>query len=175
MATNRYSAEQGRSAAAAINVVTRAGTDTLAGTATFLLRDDALRACPRPTTAARQGAALQPRSSISATLGGPIARGKAWWFAAAEYRNQDAVVQTGTRDVAARTIRQTLAAAPLDDFLGLARVDWRSRTPTASASATWCRTRRTSAPARSTGRSAPRRSASRARTATTRASSPGRA
>ena len=52
-------------------------------------------------------------------------RGKAWWFAAAEYRNQDAVVQTGERDLATRTIRQTLAPAPLDDFLGLARVDVR--------------------------------------------------
>ena len=31
----------------------------------------------------------------------------------------------GTRDVATRTIRRTFAAAPLDDFLGSGRVDWR--------------------------------------------------
>ena len=125
MATNRFSAEQGRSAAAAVNVVTRGGTDTLSGSATFLLRDDALQGLPATFDRSTGEAPPFSRQQYSATLGGPIARGKAWWFAAAEYRNQDAVVQTGTRDVATRTIRQTLAAAPLDDFLGLARVDVR--------------------------------------------------
>ena len=126
MATNRFSAEQGRSAAAAVNVVTRGGTDTLSGSATFLLRDDALQGLPATYDRSTGEAPPFSRQQYSATLGGPIARGKAWWFAAAEYRNQDAVVQTGTRDVATRTIRQTLAAAPLDDFLGLARVDVRA-------------------------------------------------
>ena len=125
MATNRFSAEQGRSAAAAVNVVTRGGTDTLSGSATFLLRDDALQGLPATYDRSTGEAPPFSRQQYSATLGGPIARGKAWWFAAAEYRNQDAVVQTGTRDVTARTIRQTLAPAPLDDFLGLARVDVR--------------------------------------------------
>ena len=125
MATNRFSAEQGRSAAAAINVVTRGGTDTLSGSATFLLRDDALQGLPATYDRSSGEAPPFSRQQYSATLGGPIARGKAWWFAAAEYRNQDAVVQTGTREVASRTIRQTLATAPLDDFLGLARVDVR--------------------------------------------------
>ena len=125
MATNRFSAEQGRSAAAAVNVVTRGGTDTLSGSATFLLRDDALQGLPATYDRSTGEAPPFSRQQYSATLGGPIARGKAWWFAAAEYRNQDAVVQTGARDVATRTIRQTLAAAPLDDFLGLARVDVR--------------------------------------------------
>ena len=125
MATNRFSAEQGRSAAAAVNVVTRGGTDTLSGTATLLLRDDALQGLPATYDRSTGEAPPFSRQQYSATLGGPIARGKAWWFAAAEYRNQDAVVQTGTRDLATRSIRQTLAAAPLADFLGLARVDVR--------------------------------------------------
>ena len=125
MATNRFSAEQGRSAAAAVNVVTRSGSDTLLGSASFLLRDDALQGLPATYDRSTGEAPPFSRQQYSATLGGPIARGKAWWFAAAEYRDQDAVVQTGTRDVATRTIRQTLAAAPLDDFLGLARVDVR--------------------------------------------------
>jgi hypothetical protein len=125
MATGRFSAEQGRSAAAAVNVVTRGGTDTLSGSATFLLRDDALQGLPATFDRSTGEAPPFSREQYSATLGGPIARGKAWWFAAAEYRNQDAVVQTGARDLATRTIRQTLAAAPLEDFLGLARVDVR--------------------------------------------------
>ena len=95
IATNRFSAEQGRSAASAVNVVTRSGNDTFSGTATFLYRDDALQGLP--ATFDRSSGAAPPfsREQYSATLGGPIVRGKAWWFAAAEYRNQDAVVQVG--------------------------------------------------------------------------------
>ncbi len=125
MATNRFSAEQGRSAASAVNVVTRSGSDTLAGSLSVFVRDDALQGLPA-TFDRTQEAPPFDRQQYSATLGGPIARGKAWWFAAAEYRNQDSVVQTGTRDVAARTIRQSLAAAPLNDFLGMARIDVRA-------------------------------------------------
>jgi hypothetical protein len=126
MATGRYSAEQGRSAAAAINVVTRSGSDTLQGSLSVFLRDDALQGLPATFDRSSGEAPPFDRQQYSATLGGPIVRGKAWWFAAAEYRNQDAVVQTGTRDVEARTIRQTLAEAPLSDFLGMARVDVRA-------------------------------------------------
>ena len=125
MATNRFSAEQGRSAASAVNVVTRSGGDTLSGSLSVFVRDDALQGLPA-TFDRTQEAPPFDRQQYSATLGGPIARGKAWWFAAAEYRNQDSVVQTGTRDVAARTIRQSLAAAPLTDFLGMARIDVRA-------------------------------------------------
>jgi len=126
MATNRFSAEQGRSAAAAINVVTRSGTDTFGGTLSVFLRDDSMQGLPATFDRSTGEAPPFSRQQYSATLGGPIARGKAWWFAAAEYRDQDAVVQTGTRDVEARTIRQTLAAAPLEDFLGMARIDVRA-------------------------------------------------
>jgi hypothetical protein len=126
MATGRYSAEQGRSAAAAINVVTKSGTDTFGGTLSVFLRDDSMQGLPATYDRSSGEAPPFDRQQYSATLGGPIVRGKAWWFAAAEYRDQDAVVQTGTRDVAARTIRQTLAAAPLEDFLGMARIDVRA-------------------------------------------------
>jgi carboxypeptidase family protein/TonB-dependent receptor-like protein len=126
MATNRFSAEQGRSAAAAVNVVTRSGSDQLAGSLSLFLRDDSLQGLPATFDRSTGQAPPFSRQQYSATLGGPIARGKAWWFAAAEYRNQDSVVQTGERDVAARTIRQTLSPAPLDDFLGMGRIDVRA-------------------------------------------------
>ena len=126
MATNRYSAEQGRSAASAVNVITRSGSDTLSGSATFLMRDDSLQGLPATYDRSAGEAPPFSREQYSAALGGPIVRGKAWWFAAAEYRNQDAVVQVGERDSATRTIRRDLAVAPLDDFLATGRVDVRA-------------------------------------------------
>ena len=126
IATNRFSAEQGRSASSAVNVVTRSGTDQFGGTLSFFLRDDSLQGLPATFDRSSGPAPSFDREQYSATLGGPIVKGKAWWFAAAEYRNQNAVVQTGERDVATRTIRRTLSPAPLDDFLGTARVDLRA-------------------------------------------------
>jgi hypothetical protein len=126
MATGRFSAEQGRSAASAVNVVTRSGTDAFAGSATLLLRDDSLQGLPATFDPSTGEAPPFSREQYSAAIGGPIKRGRAWWFVAAEYRNQDAVVQVGERDTATRTIKRGLAAAPLDDFLGTARVDVRA-------------------------------------------------
>jgi hypothetical protein len=126
MATNRYSAEQGRSAASAVNVVTRSGSDRLSGSATVLFRDDSLQGLPATYDRSSGEAPPFSRQQYSAAVGGPIVRGRAWWFAAGEYRNQDAVVQVGERDTATRTIRRDLAEAPLDDLLGTARVDVRA-------------------------------------------------
>jgi hypothetical protein len=126
MATNRFSAEQGRSAASAVNVVTRGGSDRLSGSATVLFRDDSLQGLPATYDRSTGEAPPFSRQQYSAAAGGPIVRGRAWWFAAGEYRNQDAVVQVGERDTAARTIRRDLAVAPLDDLLGTARVDLRA-------------------------------------------------
>jgi hypothetical protein len=126
IATNRFSAEQGRSAASAVNVVTRSGGDELQGSLSVFLRDDAMQGLPATFDRSSGEAPPFDRQQYSATLGGPIVRGRAWWFAAAEYRNQDAVVQVGRRDLATRTILQQLAVAPLDDFLGMARVDVRA-------------------------------------------------
>jgi outer membrane receptor protein involved in Fe transport len=124
IATNRFSAEQGRSAASAINVVTKSGSDVLGGNVAFFLRDDALQGAPE-TFAGADDAETPPfdRQQYAASLGGPLAKGRAWWFAAAEYRNQDAVAQVGSRDLAAQRIVRGFAPAPLSDFLGTARVD----------------------------------------------------
>jgi hypothetical protein len=122
IATNRYTAESGRSAASAINVLTRAGTDELRGTASFFLRDDALQGLPA-TYDRTQPAPPFDRQQYALALGGPVKKGEAHWFAALEYRDQDGAVLVGERDVAARAIRRTFAAAPLQDWLGMARLD----------------------------------------------------
>jgi hypothetical protein len=123
IATNRYTAESGRSAASAINVVTRSGTDVFQGSASVFLRDDSLQGLPA-TYDRREPAPPFDRQQYALALGGPIRKGVAHWFAALEYRDQDGAVLVGERDLATRTIRQTFSLAPLNDWLGTARLDW---------------------------------------------------
>jgi len=126
IATNRFSAELGRSASSVINVVTKSGANDLHGSFSFFERDRRLQGLP--ATSNRSGNEKPPfdRQQYAATLGGPIKKDRAWWFGAFEYRNQDGATLVGERDVTARQIRRSFAPAPLDDLLGLARGDWKA-------------------------------------------------
>jgi hypothetical protein len=125
IATNRFSAELGRSASSVINVVTKAGTNFLHGSFSFFERDRRLQGLPATYNRSSNQKPPFDRQQYAATLGGPLKAERAWWFGAFEYRNQDGAVLVGERDVVARQIRRTFAAAPMDDLLGLARLDWR--------------------------------------------------
>ena len=95
--------------------MTRSGTDTLGGSLSVFLRDDALQGVPATFDRSSGEAPPFDRQQYAATLGGPLVRGKAWWFGAAEYRNQDAVVQDGhARRRGAHDPADGFAAAPLE-------------------------------------------------------------
>ncbi len=129
IATNRYSAELGRSGSSVINVVTKSGTNNLHGSFSFFERDANLQGLPATFD---RNLGLDPpfdRQQYSAGVGGPIVKDKAWWFAGFEYRNQDGAVLVGERhpDPAAPgggTITRTFAPAPLDQVLFTPRADW---------------------------------------------------
>ncbi len=125
IATNRFSAELGRTGSSVINVVTKSGTNDLHGSAAFYWRDRRLQGLP--ATFDRNSGQEPPfdREQYSATLGGPIKKDRAWWFGSFEYRNQDGALLVGERDLATRTIKRTFAPAPLNDLLGTGRFDWR--------------------------------------------------
>jgi hypothetical protein len=125
IATNRFTAETGRSASSVINVVTKSGTDQLKGSASLFARDSAWQALPATFDRTSGDELPFDRQQIAGAAGGPLAPGRAFWFGAAEYRNQDGALLVGQRDVATRTIRRTFAPAPLDDFLASLRFDWR--------------------------------------------------
>ncbi len=124
IATNRFSAELGRSASSVINVVTKGGSNDLHGSFSFFERDRKLQGLPATFDRSSNQKPPFDRQQYSATLGGPIVKNRAWWFGSFEYRNQDGAVLVGERDVAARTIRRKFASAPLNDLLGLIRGDW---------------------------------------------------
>jgi hypothetical protein len=124
IATNRFDARLGRSGSGVINIVTKSGTNEFHGSLFGFFRDDKLQGLP--ATFDRTTADEPPfdRQQYGFTLGGPVRRDRAWFFGAFEYRNQDGAVLTGTRDLAAHTIRRGFSDAPLDDLLSTERFDW---------------------------------------------------
>jgi hypothetical protein len=127
IATNRFTAEIGRSGGSAINVVTRSGANDLAGSVSVFARDDSLQELPA-TYDRSQEAPPFDRQQYAASLGGPLVRDRAHWFGAVEVRDQDGATLVGERHVATRTIRRVFASAPLEDTLATLRTDW-SPTP----------------------------------------------
>ncbi len=123
VATNRFSAEYGRSGSSVINVVTKGGTNLLHGSVSFFERDKSIQALPA-TFDRNNPAPPFDRQQYSFTLGGPLVKDKLFAFGAFEYRNQDGAVLVGIRDVPTRTISRGFAAAPLDDYLFNSRADY---------------------------------------------------
>ncbi len=124
IATNRFSAQQGRSGSSVINIVTKSGTNEFHGSGAFYFRDRKLQGLPATFD---RGLTEDPpfdREQYVFTLGGPIKRDKAWFFGAFEYRNQDGAVLVGERNLATRSIVRNFAAAPLNDLLFTTRADW---------------------------------------------------
>jgi outer membrane receptor protein involved in Fe transport len=125
IATNRFSAEFGRSASSVINIVTKAGTNETHGSASVFFRDRRFQGLP--ATFDRSNGQKPPfdRQQYAFAIGGPLKRDKAWYFGSLEYRNQDGAVLVGARDVMQRVITRTFAPAPLNDLLLTLRADWR--------------------------------------------------
>jgi Carboxypeptidase regulatory-like domain/TonB dependent receptor len=127
--TNRFSADIGRSASSAINIVTKTGGNDLHGAAGFYFRDDALSGLPATLDRGVVAALGRPsfdREQYSGSLGGPLKRDRLWFFSAFEYRSQDAVVLTGVRDFNQRRVLTSFSPAPLRDTLLTGRGDWQT-------------------------------------------------
>jgi Carboxypeptidase regulatory-like domain/TonB dependent receptor-like, beta-barrel len=127
--TNRFSADIGRSASSAINVVTKTGGNELHGAAGFYFRHDALSALPATLDRGIVAALGRPsfdREQYVGSLGGPLKRDRLWFFSAFEYRFQDAVLLTGVRDLSQRRVLTSFSPAPLRDTLLTGRGDWQT-------------------------------------------------
>lgn len=125
IATNRFSAQLGRSGSSVINIVTKSGTNEYHGSGSFFFRNRSLQGLPATLDRGLEETPPFDREQAAFAIGGPIKKDRAWFFASLEYRNQDGAVLVGSRDLATRTIRKGFALAPLNDLLSTERVDWR--------------------------------------------------
>jgi hypothetical protein len=128
--TNRFSAELGRSGSTVVNVVTKSGTNSLHGSASFYERDKSLQASPATFDGTTSDLGTPPfrRQQYAATLGGPLVKDKAWVFGGFEYRDEIGGLLVATRHPNATggggTISNSFAPEPLTDPMGTVRGDW---------------------------------------------------
>ena len=104
-------AEFGRSSGGFVNVITKSGTNTLEGTAHYFGQWDGVAATHPTLTAGHAGEPDFMRSQFGFTVGGPIARDRAFFFVA--YDQQES---TETKQ-ARRIVQDPANLARLADFL----------------------------------------------------------
>lgn len=122
IATGRFTAEVGRSGNSIVNIVTKTGANGYHGSLFVFERNRNLQGLPATFNRSLPTPAFD-REQFGGSLGGPIKRDRAWWFTSVEYRDQNASIQTGTRDFQSGTILNSAAAAPLRDALWSTRID----------------------------------------------------
>lgn len=124
VATNRFSAALGRSGSTVTNVITKQGSNSLHGDLAFYERDRALQGLPATFDPSVGTTPPFHRQQYAGDAGGPIRKGKAWWFVAMEDRQQLGADLVGVRDTANQRITRNFATAPLHDYLATERLDW---------------------------------------------------
>lgn len=116
---SRYDTEIGGTAGGAMSIVTKGGTNTLAGSAFGFYRADSLR----EQSELEQGGTDYSRSQLGFTLGGPISTGETHFYVSAEQINEDNFVLFRPGGVYTPTARDV--EHPFDQTLGFAKLDHR--------------------------------------------------
>jgi hypothetical protein len=134
-------ADTGGTTAGAVVITTKRGTGQWHGGAAFYERDQALNArfpIDNPTPNPKQRFS---RQNYVGTLGGPIAKGKLWFFSGIEYVRENASIAYSAATLTQFRALATLASdglipavpsiavpssipVPFRDYLGDARLDW---------------------------------------------------
>lgn len=110
--TNQFLPEYGQAAGAVINVVTKSGSQQSHGDVYYYTRNPALNAQGYCFDAAHQSCSGKnvTRNDFGATLGGPLYKGKTFYFASGEYLGQS-LTQSSTISAASVTAVNSALAA----------------------------------------------------------------
>jgi Carboxypeptidase regulatory-like domain/TonB dependent receptor len=122
IATGHFTAEVGRSGNSIVNIVTKSGTNNFHGSAFLFERNRNLQALPATFDRSLPTPPFD-REQTGGSIGGPILRDHSWIFGSFEFRDQNASLQTGTRDFATQQVVNSAASAPLRDALLSTRFD----------------------------------------------------
>jgi hypothetical protein len=122
IATARFTSELGRSGNSIINIVTKSGADKYHGSIFLFERNRNLQALPATFNRSLPTPPFD-REQYGASIGGPVRKEKAWFFSGFEFRDQNAALQTGSRDFTTDQVINTSAPAPLRDALWSTRFD----------------------------------------------------
>jgi len=123
IATGRFTAEVGRSGNSIVNIVTKSGTNQYHGSLFLFERNRNLQGLPATFNRSLPTPPFD-REQFGGSAGGPFRRDRAWWFSSVEYRDQNAAMQTGSRDFQTDQIVNTSAPSPLRDALWSSRIDY---------------------------------------------------
>jgi hypothetical protein len=116
IATNKFTAEVGRSGSSIINIITKSGTNELHGSGFIFFRQKTFQGLPA-TFNRRNTTPPFIREQFGGSVGGAMVKDRAWWFVSSEYRNQGFAVPVGVRNFTANTVTGGSASAFLHDYL----------------------------------------------------------
>jgi hypothetical protein len=123
IATNKYTAEVGRSSSGIINIATKSGTNDVHGSEYIFFRHKTLQGLPA-TFDRTQPTPRFSREQFGGSLGGPFVRDKLFGFLNMEYLNQDHAVPVGVRNFATNILTGGSAPAFVHDFRLVSKGDW---------------------------------------------------
>jgi carboxypeptidase family protein len=92
VATHQFTAADGRSSGASVNILTKSGTNALRGSGFFFDRDKAMTAKDYYTKRDKLTELPYNRQQYGGSVGGPIVRNRAFFFAAAEGIREDTAI-----------------------------------------------------------------------------------
>src|SRR5713101_381603 len=124
IATNKFTAEVGRSGSSIINIITKSGQNELHGSGFIFFRQKTLQGLPA-TFDRRNTTPPFIREQFGGSLGGAIVKDRAWWFVSSEYRNQGFAVPVGVRNFATNSVTGGSASAFLHDYLLTGKGDFK--------------------------------------------------